>query len=629
MARGGKVPPESASPGLHQCEARCRTWLCGCSPVDEPAGRDVGSGTASRSVHEDPVSSRMRPNRLGSASEVGAISSGCRNGDPLEEIRWLPGGAMLPQERDVSVDAGRWREIGSSGMESGSAGRIQEDAGVFGATDCAPWSHDPSRRRTAAESPIMEFIRGVKARGAGRSGSKSIGEQSWRDALARGGDRSAGVVASLFAAVVALWLTFSTCVAACGGHLATCQSRLWDLVLSVPAEDGEKLRGWGDPSSPFLRQNGAAMLQLAGCVAAALTALVWIRGAQQASDRSRDLCGWGWQKRSGAGWRQAAFAAALALAWALHVGRVDAAMSVTAANTANFPAKAGMVDAITVYGQEFNAPTGNFSVRVGDTVCATTTWESETTIHCVPEVGVASFANLAIVVTADTVEQAGADLLSYDANSVSSTERGNTRARGGESISVTGSNFGVFSATPMARGDTACEATTWVSDSTVHCRAAGGVGRSRPLSATVGAGVGILTEAASYDGATLSGMGKSNAPGTGSTSVTVRGAGFGLVSYSGGGRAGETAFEGTEWESDSSVKCQVPAGSFRTRVVVLTVAEATGSVTEGLSFDARVLSTVHSGNRAGTGSTSVTVQGSNFGLTTYTEKARAGDTACE
>ena len=215
----------------------------------------------------------------------------------------------------------------------------------------------------------MEFIRGVKERGAGRCSTKRTGEQSWRDALARGGDRSAAIVASLFAAVVVLWLTFSTFVAACGGNLATCQSGLWDLWSSMPAEAGDALRGWGGASAVSLRQNGVAMLQLAGCVTAALTTLVWMRGAQRVrverkagEDGSRDLCGWGWQKRGGAGWRQAAFAAALALAW--HVGRVDAAMSVTAVSTANFPTTLG-IDTVTVFGQQFAEATVAFDVRFG------------------------------------------------------------------------------------------------------------------------------------------------------------------------------------------------------------------------------------------------------------------------
>ena len=171
-----------------------------------------------------------------------------------------------------------------------------------------------------------------------------------------------------------------------------------------------------------------------------------------------------------------------------------------------------------------------------------------------------SFADLAIVVTADLVEQAGADLFSYDANSVSSTKGANTRSRGGLSISVTGTNFGQFSATPMARGETAGEATTWVSDSTVQCRAAGGVERSRTLLVTSGVGVGILTEAWSYDGVTVSGMRRGNNPGTGSTTVTMHGAGFGLVSYSGAGRVGATACEATGWESETSLRCRAIGG---------------------------------------------------------------------
>ena len=49
--------------------------------------------------------------------------------------------------------------------------------------------------------------------------------------------------------------------------------------------------------------------------------------------------------------------------------------------------------------------------------------------------------------------------------------------------------------------------------------------------------------------------------GTGSASVTVHGSGLGLVAFTALGRVGQTGCEGTEWESETSVRCLVGHGS--------------------------------------------------------------------
>ena len=66
-----------------------------------------------------------------------------------------------------------------------------------------------------------------------------------------------------------------------------------------------------------------------------------------------------------------------------------------------------------------------------------------------------------------------------------------------------------------------------------------------------------------------------------------------------------------------------------TRRITVTAGVRVGSVTEAFSFDAGSLSVLTRGNRAATGSASVTVHGSGFGHHSYTQAARAGDTACE
>ena len=88
---------------------------------------------------------------------------------------------------------------------------------------------------------------------------------------------------------------------------------------------------------------------------------------------------------------------------------------------------------------------------------------------------------------------------------------------------------------------------------------------------TAGERGGSVTQAWSGDVGMMSVIDGSNRGGTGSGSVTVHGAGMGLVSvYTGRAREGQTGCEATEWVSDTSMRCRVGQGVSGTRRVVMT-----------------------------------------------------------
>ena len=63
--------------------------------------------------------------------------------------------------------------------------------------------------------------------------------------------------------------------------------------------------------------------------------------------------------------------------------------------------------------------------------------------------------------------------------------------------------------------------------------------------------------------------------------------------------------------------------------MVMTVGERGGSLTQGWSLDTSFGSVTRRGNRAGSGSASITVHGGSMGLVGYTSRARGGRTGCE
>merc|ERR1719398_616757 len=138
-----------------------------------------------------------------------------------------------------------------------------------------------------------------------------------------------------------------------------------------------------------------------------------------------------------------------------------------------------------------------------------------------------------------------------------------------------------------------------------------------------------MSEAYSVDVGSVSTMRRDNSAGTGSASVTVHGGGLGLARMTAMVRSGQTGCEGTEWESETSVRCLAGHGVQGTRRVTMTAGERSGSMSEAYSVDVGSVSTMRRDNSAGTASASVTVHGGGLGLARMTAMVRSGQTGCE
>ena len=283
---------------------------------------------------------------------------------------------------------------------------------------------------------------------------------------------------------------------------------------------------------------------------------------------------------------------------------------------------------VTVQGSSFGMAGYTQEARVGDTACEATDWTSETSVQCRTSGGVRRTST--VVLTVGESSGTATEAWSADTPAVKTVVGSNRAGTGSASVTVQGSSFGMAGYTQEARvGDTACEATDWTSETSVQCRTSGGVRRTSTVVLTVGESSGTSTEAWSTDASMVSTVTRTNSGATGLASVTVQGSSFGMAGYTQEARVGDTACEATDWTSETSVQCRTSGGVRRTSTVVLTVGESSGTATEAWSADTPAVKTVVGSNRAGTGSASVTVQGSSFGMAGYTQEARVGDTACE
>ena len=210
--------------------------------------------------------------------------------------------------------------------------------------------------------------------------------------------------------------------------------------------------------------------------------------------------------------------------------------------------------------------------------------------------------------------------------------RRNVPSTGSVMLRLQGTGFGKASHTAKTRiGATMQESSGgWISDSSILCQApATGRLASVKQIMTVGERSGSISESITYSVGETSALTRKNLAGTGSVSLTVAGAGLGLLAYTTSLRKSKTGCEATEWQSETAVRCLTGSGAEGTRRVIITAGARPGTSTEGWSVDTAGLSMVRKSNRAGTGSASVTVHGSQMGLVSYTGRAREGQTGCE
>jgi DNA-directed RNA polymerase subunit H (RpoH/RPB5) len=283
---------------------------------------------------------------------------------------------------------------------------------------------------------------------------------------------------------------------------------------------------------------------------------------------------------------------------------------------------------VTVHGAGLGLVSLTAMGRIGQTGCEGTEWESETSVRCL--VGHGAGGTMHVAMTAGERGGSSSAAMSFDSGSVGVSLQRNRAGTGSASVTVHGSGLGLVSLTAMGRmGQTGCEGTEWESETSVRCLVGHGSRETRRLTFTTGERGGSMSEAYSLDARSLSVMRRSNHGSTGTASVTVHGSSLGSAALTAMGRMGQTGCEGTEWESETSVRCLVGHGARGTRRVAMTAGDRSGSMSEAYSSDMSGASMTSRGNRAGTGSASVTVHGSGLGLVSLTAMGRMGQTGCE
>ena len=218
----------------------------------------------------------------------------------------------------------------------------------------------------------------------------------------------------------------------------------------------------------------------------------------------------------------------------------------------------------TILGANFGWLDTSARARVGGSACEATAWDSDSGVVCSVSQGVG--ADRPIAVTMQRMRATAPRLFTYDAAAISAVVPPNAPTSGGLTLLIAGNNFGARDLCPAGQVQgTACEATSWVSDSAVDCRVAAGAGKfsagaAPDLFVTAALRASTSSGAFSYNRPLVTDISRASAPPEGGVSALLAGAFFGLADYSPVGFVDFQPCRTTEWRSDSSVLCVLPAG---------------------------------------------------------------------
>ena len=214
---------------------------------------------------------------------------------------------------------------------------------------------------------------------------------------------------------------------------------------------------------------------------------------------------------------------------------------------------------VTVSGVNFGVLKWSLHVQSGISRCESSVWSSDTSVTS--KVSSGRHASRRFTVTVGVIPGTLSEAHSIDFGSISATAKPNNPAAESASMTVQGSGLAQKYTQQVRMGQTTCEQTNWASDTAVRCT----MTRSRHASnriviTTQAQGLGTLSNAASYD-LSIGRLRMIRNTRTQTQKTILKYVQYlGPGTYTIRGRVGQTGCEGTEWESETSVRCLVGTG---------------------------------------------------------------------
>eukprot|EP00960_Hanusia_phi_P053896 762490-Hanusia_phi.AAC.1 len=246
----------------------------------------------------------------------------------------------------------------------------------------------------------------------------------------------------------------------------------------------------------------------------------------------------------------------LSYAWSFDLPRISSNSPGNSAPVAD-PAAS---HSLTIYGTNFGTSVNSEESRLGQSSCAATSWSSDCQVvsRISNGFGVAHKA----VLTAGLQRGSSLKVFSFDSPSLDFIQVQTTTGERTEyEVFGTGQNYGATSQTMAVRvGSSACERSSWSSDTSASARAADGVGASLGVSITSMQLIASASSLFDYSLGQVTAVLPTNSPTNGNDLLTIFGNEFGISDYSLVAKVGQTNCMRTLWISSTSLECFVPSG---------------------------------------------------------------------
>eukprot|EP00960_Hanusia_phi_P058255 763832-Hanusia_phi.AAC.1 len=295
---------------------------------------------------------------------------------------------------------------------------------------------------------------------------------------------------------------------------------------------------------------------------------------------------------------------------------------VSAASSANFGSSSNTSILFTL---------GSFGVvtpvlRIGNTGSCASEWLSETSIYALADSKLEK--SHSVMITQSLLVETLTESASFDLVALTSGYPQNSQEY---VVRLLTSTTPIHSAS-SSLGNTACESSCWLSTSSITVKVARGTGSSANARVSICDSTQSQSKVFSYD--SYEGTLASGNTLSAQLNFTIF---LSQLNYSyfiegtPAVQAGLTACEQTEWNSVDSILCKTSFGAGSSSQIMLTCSNAVSTLTEGLTYQSPLVSSVSSANGAVNSSSVIfaTTLFGEFSATQFTSSSAISDTSCE
>jgi hypothetical protein len=290
-----------------------------------------------------------------------------------------------------------------------------------------------------------------------------------------------------------------------------------------------------------------------------------------------------------------------------------------------------------IFGMYFGHGAGySPAMAVSGTRCARSLWISTSSLLAMVAAGTGADRSVILSVSDQSSNSSGNASFCFAKAVIQRALVSNSHWKSISPVTLMGSSLSSFDSTVSGSiGRTMCEASKWMSDSSLACKESMGYTGSNVITVSVTQVIGTSLEIYSYDSPVPMAVSPPNGRmmthfeslAAGYFRVLI-GSSFGVVDSSGKGTIGVSQVMATMWISDSFLRCKAATGTGHKLGTTVTVSQLASTSTLIFSFDSPSIDIVSARNSPTSGLVSMLISGRNLGRYDSTPNVKVGNSRC-